>query len=124
MIEIIETEPTLMEKIRSISEYYSQEHQLKKAKEELRELLAELEAAQIINGEIVLPGNTWSEVGDVNIMNIQLAMQHGKEDKVLEQMRYKVDRQLRRMRGGEKENSVAAGDDEKIYKCEIRGGQE
>lgn len=97
MIEIIETEPTLMEKIRSISEYYSQEHQLKKAKEELRELLAELEAAQIINGEIVLPGNTWSEVGDVNIMNIQLAMQHGKEDKVLEQMKYKVNRQLERI---------------------------
>lgn len=97
MIEIIETEPTLMEKIRSISEYYSQEHQLKKAKEELRELLAELEAAQIINGEIILPGNTWSEVGDVNIMNIQLAMQHGKEDKVLEQMKYKVNRQLERI---------------------------
>lgn len=97
MIEIIETEPTLMEKIRSISEYYSQEHQLKKAKEELRELLAELEAAQIINGEIVLPENTWSEVGDVNIMNIQLAMQHGKEDKVLEQMKYKVNRQLERI---------------------------
>lgn len=97
MIEIIETEPTLMEKIRSISEYYSSEHQLKKAKEELRELLAELEAAQIINGELILPGNTWSEVGDVNIMNIQLAMQHGKIDKVLEQMKYKVNRQLERI---------------------------
>lgn len=97
MIEIIETEPTLMEKIRSISEHYSPEHQLKKAKEELRELLAELEAAQIINGELILPGNTWSEVGDVNIMNIQLAMQHGKIDKVLEQMKYKVNRQLERI---------------------------
>lgn len=98
MIEIIETEPTLMEKIRSISEYYSPEHQLKKAKEELRELLAELEAAQIINGRIVLPGNTWSEDADAMIMCIQLAMQHGKEDKVLEWMNYKVDRQLRRIK--------------------------
>lgn len=97
MIEIIETEPTLLDKIRSISEYYSPEHQLKKAKEELRELLAELEEAQIINGKLILPGNTWSEVADVNIMNIQLAMQHGKEDKVREQMEYKVDRQLDRI---------------------------
>ena len=98
MIEIIETEPTLMEKIRSISEYYSSEHQLKKAKEELVELMQEMESALIINGQIVLPGNTWSEVGDVNIMNIQLAMQHGKIDKVREQMEYKVDRQLRRIK--------------------------
>lgn len=97
MIEIIETEPALLEKIRMIAEYYSPEHQLEKAKEELRELLAELESAQIINGRIILPGNTWSENADAMIMEIQLAMQHGKEEKVLEQMRYKVDRQLRRM---------------------------
>lgn len=124
MIEIINMEPTLLEKIRKISEHYSPEHQIKKAKEELRELLAELEAAQIINGQIVLPGNTWSEVADVIIMCAQITMQHDKEDKVREWINYKVDRQLRRMRGREKENSVAAGDDEKIYKCEIRGGQE
>ena len=31
MIEIVETEPTLLDKIRSISEYYSPEHQLKKS---------------------------------------------------------------------------------------------
>ena len=109
MIEIIETEPTLMEKIRSISEYYSQEHQLKKAKEELRELLAELEAAQIINGEIVLPGNTWSEDADAMIMCIQLAMQHGKEEKVLEQMHYKADRQLRRIEDEKKETAWQQG---------------
>ena len=105
MINIIETDPTLVEKIRKISEHYSTEHQLEKAKEELRELLAELEAAQIINGKIILPGNTWSEVGDVNIMNIQLAMQHGKEEKVLEQMRYKVDRQLRRIEAEKKKTA-------------------
>ena len=98
MIEIIETEPTLMEKIRSISEYYSPEHQLKKAKEELRELLEELESALIINGRIILPGNTWSEDAYAMIMCIQLAMQHGKEGKVLEWMNYKVDRQLRRIK--------------------------
>lgn len=115
MIEIIETELTLLDKIRQISEYYSPEHQLKKAKEELRELLAELEAAQIINGEIVLPGNTWSEVGDVNIMNIQLAMQRGKEDKVREQMEYKVNRQLKRIEAEKKENGMAAGNYESVY---------
>lgn len=36
----------------------------------------------------------------------------------------RLDRQLRRMRGREKENSVAAGNYEQIYRCEIRGGQE
>lgn len=109
MINIIETDPTLLEKIRMIAEYYSPEHQLEKAKEELRELLAELEAAQIINGELILPGNTWSEVGDVNIMNIQLAMQHEKEEKVLEQMRYKVDRQIRRIEAEKKKTAWQQG---------------
>lgn len=109
MIEIIETEPTLMEKIRSISEYYSSEHQLKKAKEELQELLAELEAAQIINGRIILPGNTWSEVADVNVMNIQLAMQHKKEKNVLNQMEYKVNRQLKRIEAEKKKAAWKQG---------------
>ena len=109
MIEIINMEPTLLEKIRKISEHYSPEHQLKKAKEEVRELLAELEAAQIINGKLILPGNTWSEVGDVNIMNIQLAMQHGKIDKVREQMEYKVNRQLRRIEAEKKKMSWQQG---------------
>lgn len=97
MIEILSTEPTLMDKIRQIAEHYSPEHQLEKTKEECHELLAELESAQIINGKIVLPGNTWSEVADVMIMCIQLTMQHGKEDVVREQMKYKVNRQLERM---------------------------
>ncbi len=109
MIEIIETEPTLMEKIRSISEYYSPEHQLKKAKEELQELLAELEAAQIINGEIVLPGNTWSEVADVIIMCTQIVMQHKKENKVTNQIEYKVNRQLRRIEDEKKETAWQQG---------------
>lgn len=98
MIEILSTEPTLIDKIRQIAEHYSPEHQLEKAKEECRELLAELESAQIINGKIVLPGNTWSEVADVMIMCIQLTMQHGKEDIVREQMEYKVNRQLERIK--------------------------
>ncbi len=97
MIEIISTEPTLLEKIRQISEHYSPEQQIEKAKEELRELLAELEAAEIINGKLVLPDNAWGEAADVMIMTIQLAMQHNKEDKVRKQMEYKVNRQLRRM---------------------------
>ena len=102
MIEIINMEPTLLEKIRKISEHYSPEHQIKKAKEELRELLAELEAAQIINGQIVLPGNTWSEVADVMIMCTQIAMQHKKENKVTNQIEYKVNRQLRRIEAEKK----------------------
>ena len=97
MIEIINTEPTLLEKIQRISEHYSPEHQIEKAKEELRELLAELEAAETINGKLVLPDNTWGEAADVMIINIQLAMQHNKEDKVRKQMEYKVNRQLQRI---------------------------
>ncbi len=83
--------------IRAISEHYSRENQLEKCKEELKELLAELEHAEIINGKMVLPGNTWSECADVIIMVSQIAMQHGKEDAVKEQMEYKLERQLRRM---------------------------
>ena len=123
MIEIIDTEPTLWDKIRMIAEYYSKDSQSKKLLEEMVELAVEINFGLFDNGGN-LPDNTWSEVADVIIMCAQIAMQHEKEDKVREWINYKVDRQLRRMRGREKENSVAAGDDEKIYKCEIRGGQE
>lgn len=109
MIEIINMEPTLLEKIRKISEHYSPEHQLKKAKEEVRELLAELEAAQIINGQIVLPGNTWSEVADVMIMCTQIAMQHKKENKVTNQIEYKVNRQLQRIEAEKKRTAWQQG---------------
>lgn len=100
---------TLLDKIRSISEYYSPVHQVEKAKEEVRELLAELEAAQIINGELILAGNTWSEVADVMIMCIQLVMQHEKEDKVREQMEYKVNRQLKRIEEEKKKTAWQQG---------------
>lgn len=83
--------------IRAISEHYSRENQLEKCKEELKELLEELEHAEIINGKMVLPWNTWSECADVIIMVSQIAMQHEKEDAVKEQMEYKLERQLGRM---------------------------
>ena len=123
MIEIIDTEPTLWDKIRMIAEYYSKDSQSKKLLEEMVELAVEINFGLFENGGN-LPDNTWSEVADVIIMCAQITMQHDKEDKVREWINYKVDRQLRRMRGREKENSVAAGDDEKIYRCEIRRGQE
>lgn len=84
-------------KINSISEYYSRECQTAKTKEELRELLIELDAAIKINGQIVLPDNTWSEIADVIIMCSQLAMQHGKTNKVRQEIEYKVNRQIWRM---------------------------
>ncbi len=98
----IDKKKILMDGIKRISEHYSKVHQIKKTKEELRELLAELEAAQIINGEIVLPGNTWSEVADVIIMCTQIVMQHKKENKVTNQIEYKVNRQLRRIEAEKK----------------------
>ncbi|HIY02711.1 MAG TPA: hypothetical protein IAA26_12860 [Candidatus Blautia faecipullorum] len=45
-------------------------------------------------------GNSYALAADVTIMNIQLAMQHGKEDKVRKQMEYKVNRQLGRIDRG------------------------
>lgn len=97
MIEIISTEPSLLDKIRQISEYYDKYTQTRKAREECQELMDELFELKIINGIYVLPDNTWSEVADVMIMCIQLTMQHGKEDIVREQMEYKVNRQLERI---------------------------
>lgn len=96
MIEIVSTEPTLWDKIRMIAEYYNKDSQAKKILEEMVELGVEINFGLFENGGN-LPDNTWSEVADVIIMCVQITMQHGKEEKVLEQMRYKVDRQLRRM---------------------------
>ena len=102
MIEIIETEPMLEDKIRQISEHYSKDNQSKKLLEEMVELAVEINFGLFENGGN-LPDNTWSEVADVIIMCAQIAMQHGMEDKVREWMNYKVDRQLRRMKS-EKED--------------------
>ncbi len=96
MIEIMSTEPTLWDKIRMIAEYYSKDSQSKKLLEEMVELAVEINFGLFENGGN-LPDNAWSEVADVVILCAQITMQYGKEEKVLEQMRYKVDRQLRRM---------------------------
>lgn len=98
MIEIISMEPSLLDKIRKISEHYDKYTQIRKAQEECQELLDELYNAVYINDKITLPDNAWSEVADVMIMCTQLAMQHDKEDAVKAQMEYKVNRQLERMR--------------------------
>ena len=98
MIEIISMELSLLDKIRQISEHYDKYTQIRKTQEECQELLDELYNAVYINDKITLPDNAWSEVADVIIMCIQLTMQHGKEDIVREQMEYKVNRQLERMR--------------------------
>lgn len=97
MIEILSTEPTLMDKIRQISDHYDKYTQTRKTREECQELMDELFEPKIINGNYVLPDNTWSEVADVIIMCIQLAMQHGKENTVKAQLEYKVGRQLERI---------------------------
>ena len=97
MIEIISMELSLLDKIQKISEHYDKYTQIRKSQEECQELLDELYNAVHINDKITLPDNTWSEVADVMIMCIQIAMQHEKEDKVREWINYKVDRQLRRI---------------------------
>ncbi len=108
MIEIISTEPTLEDKIRQISEHYSKDNQSKKLLEEIVELAVEINFGLFENGGN-LPDNTWSEVADVMIMCIQLAMQHEKIDKVREQMEYKVNRQLRRIEAEKKKTAWQQG---------------
>ena len=97
MIEI-ESMETLEEKIEYLAKHYSKKNQIEKCKEELKELLAELDNAIEINGEIVLPENTWSEIADVNIMTAQLMIQHNRKYTVIVQIKYKLNRQIERIR--------------------------
>ena len=100
MLEIINIEPTIEEKIHTIANHYSKKNQWEKAQEEVEELLVELRAASNPFGFedcVYFADNTWSEIADVIIMCAQLVMQHGKEDTVREQMEYKVNRQLKRI---------------------------
>lgn len=88
------------QKIRQISEHYSKKSQWKKTIEEVEELMDELEGAGNPFGYpdmVNFSGNMWSKCADVIIMIAQLAMQHGKEKEVREQIEFKVDRQLKRM---------------------------
>lgn len=100
MSDTISAEPTIEEKIHTIANHYSKKNQWEKAQEEVEELLVELRAASNPFGFedcVYFADNTWSEIADVLIMCAQLAIQHGKEDTVREQMRYKLDRQLKRI---------------------------
>lgn len=82
----------------TISQHYSQENQLKKAIEELKELLYEYENAIIkTDGTVTLAGNYVSETADMIIMSLQVIMQHGHENDLIDQMKYKIERQFRRM---------------------------
>ena len=101
MIEIEYTEPTLIDKIRLISEKYSKKHQWKKTREEAEELLEELETTSNPYGyeDCVYPGwNMWSETADVLIMLTQMIMQHNAASRVMREVEYKTDRQIERMR--------------------------
>lgn len=100
MIEIIDRELSLEEKIHALANHYSKKSQWEKTQEEVEELLAELRGASNPFGFedcVYFADNVWSEIADVIIMCAQLAMQHGKEDTVREQMEYKVNRQLKRI---------------------------
>lgn len=88
-------EPSL-ERIRTLSVHYSKRSQLLKAKEELRELLDELEKAPNpfdFEDLVFLTDNTWSEVADVFIM----LMQHESAEKVSDEINYKLHRQFDRI---------------------------
>lgn len=100
MLEIINIEPTIEEKIHTLANHYSKKSQWEKTQEEVEELLAELRATSNPFGFedcVYFADNTWSEIADVIIMCAQLVMQHEKEGAVREQMEYKLDRQLKRI---------------------------
>ena len=87
-------------RIRMLAVHYSKKNQWNKAKEELDECLEELyDAGNPFGYEdiVYMTDNTWSEIADVIIMLAQLAMQHGKEDVVRQQIEYKLERQLKRI---------------------------
>ena len=89
-----------LERIRTLSVYYSKRSQLSKAKKELRELLDELEKVPNpfdYEDLVFLTDNTWSEVADVFIMLMQLIMQHESAEKVSEEINYKLNRQFDRI---------------------------
>ncbi len=86
--------------IRMLAAHYSKKNQWNKAKEELDECLEELYGAGnpfSYEDIVYMTDNTWSEIADVIIMLAQLAMQHGKEDVVRQQIEYKLERQLKRI---------------------------
>ncbi len=100
MIEIVSREPSIEEKIHTLADHYSKRSQWMKTKEEAEELLEELYmAANPMDDEnmVNLSGNFWSEAADVIIMITQMVMQHGKEEEILRQINFKVERQLKRM---------------------------
>lgn len=83
-----------------LAAHYSKKSQWNKAKEELDECLEELYGAGNPFGYediVYMTDNTWSEIADVIIMLAQLAIQHGKEDVVRQQIEYKLERQLKRI---------------------------
>ena len=87
-------------RIRMLAAHYSKKNQWNKAKEELDECLEELyDAGNPFGYEdiVYMTDNTWSEIADVFIMLAQLAIQHGKEDVVRQQIEYKLERQLKRI---------------------------
>ena len=87
-------------RIRMLAAHYSKKNQWNKAKEELDECLEELYGAGNPFGYediVYMTDNTWSEIADVIIMLAQLAIQHGKEDVVRQQIEYKLERQLKRI---------------------------
>lgn len=101
-----EKKAELEEKIRILAGHYSKKNQWLKTWEEIEELMDELRVAGNPFGYedmVYLTENTWSEIADVIIMCAQLAMQHGKEAVVRQQMEYKVNRQLERIKVGQEE---------------------
>lgn len=111
VLETEECEPRISQdiydKIETIADHYSKREQWLQALEEVKELKDELDGAgNPFKSEdmVKLPGNTWSECADVFIMIIQLTIQHNKEKEFWQQVEFKLNRQLKRMKEEEKQN--------------------
>lgn len=119
MIEIIDRELSLEEKIHTIANHYSKKSQWEKTQEEVEELLAELRAASNpfrFEDCVYFADNAWSEIADVIIMCAQLVMQHGKEDTVREQL----ERTLSNRRREAYEAALEALEKQEAKKVEIK----
>lgn len=90
-----------------IADYYNKRDELGKLWEEIGELENELESSTNPFGLpdlVYLTPNTYSEMADVMIVCINVAIQQGKLDKLLEQIDYKLTRQIRRIEEEEHES--------------------
>ena len=80
--------------IRRIADFYKTKHQEQKLLEEVGELIIEISSNMRKNN---ISDNTASEIADVTILLEQLKYLYNIEEQVNEKIKYKIDRQIKRI---------------------------